>query len=92
MKSMKSQNGEKCAPFSEMFFGTSTVGERGQIVIPAEARAEIGFQPGDKVLIMRHPMHKGLVMFKLEAAKEFLDDFTQRLKQLEEEKLNREDA
>jgi len=88
---MKSHNGEHCRPLSEAFFGTSTLGERGQVVIPAEARAEIGFQPGDKVLIMRHPIHKGLVLFKLDAVKEFLDDFSRDIERLEKEKLNREE-
>jgi AbrB family looped-hinge helix DNA binding protein len=89
---MKSRNGEKCAPFSDAFFGASTVGERGQIVIPAEARVEMGYLPGDKVLIMRHPIHKGLVLFKLEAVKEFLDEFTEDLKKLETERLGEEEA
>jgi AbrB family looped-hinge helix DNA binding protein len=91
MKSMKWKNGERCTPLSEAFFGTSTVGERGQVVIPAEARAEIGFMPGDKVLIMRHPIHKGLMLFKLEAVKEFLDDFSRDLERLETERLNHEE-
>jgi AbrB family looped-hinge helix DNA binding protein len=59
----------------EAFYGSATLGERGQVVIPAEARAELGLNPGDKVLIMRHPIHRGLQMFKLDAVKEFLDDF-----------------
>jgi len=92
MKSMKFKNGEHCTPFTDAFFGTSTVGERGQIVIPAEARAEIGFHPGDKVLIMRHPIHKGLMLFKLEAVKEFLDDFSRDLERLEKERLNQEES
>ena len=58
------------------FYGTATVGERGQLVIPAEARHDLGIQAGDKILIMRHPAHRGLMMFKLEAARAFLDEFT----------------
>lgn len=60
------------------------MGERGQIVIPAEARAELGFQPGDKLLIMRHPLHHGIMAFKIEAAREFLDEFAEKLKQVQE--------
>jgi AbrB family looped-hinge helix DNA binding protein len=90
MKSMKYKAGEKCSPYSEAFFGTSTIGERGQVVIPAEARNEMGYAPGDKVLIMRHPIHKGLMLFKLEAVKEFLDEFSQDLHRLENEKLGPE--
>lgn len=65
------------------FYGSATVGDRGQIVIPAEAREELGFAPGDKVLVMRHPIHDGLVVFKLEKVREFLDDFRDRLDQAE---------
>lgn len=68
----------------EMFYGSVTVGERGQIVIPAEARAELGFHPGDKLLIMRHPLHHGIMAFKIEAAREFLDEFANRLDQAQQ--------
>jgi len=83
MKSMNHHSEAKCTTFSDAFYGTCTVGERGQIVIPAEARAEIGFQPGDKVVIMRHPVHTGVMVFKLDAMREFLDDFAAGLARLE---------
>ena len=85
MKSMNERSNGKCASFSDAFYGTSTVGERGQIVIPAEARAVIGFHPADKVVIMRHPVHSGLMMFKIEAMREFLDDFAAGLAQIQEQ-------
>lgn len=83
MKSMKRPNDSECNGFSEAFYGSSTIGERGQIVIPAEARADLGFQPGDKVIIMRHPVHKGIVLFKMEAVREFLDDFQRNLDRID---------
>lgn len=57
------------------FFGSATIGERGQVVIPAEAREELGFAPGDKLLVMRHPIYNGVMMFKIEAAREFIEEF-----------------
>ena len=33
-------------------FGTAKVGERGQIVIPKEAREHFGIRPGDTLLIL----------------------------------------
>lgn len=33
-------------------FGTAKVGERGQIVIPKEARDVMGIKPGDTLLIL----------------------------------------
>lgn len=38
-------------PKGKHFFGSATVGERGQIVIPRKARKIFGIQPGDQVLI-----------------------------------------
>ena len=82
---MKPRNKPACVDWSHAFFGTATVGEKGQLVIPAEARAEMNMQPGDKLLIMRHPVHAGLMMFKFDAVKEFVDDFQRNLEQFEEE-------
>ena len=36
-------------------FGTAKVGDRGQIVIPKEAREFFGIQPGDTLLILGKP-------------------------------------
>ncbi len=57
----------------ESFLGTVTVGERGQIVIPAEARKRFDIQTGEKLLMMNHPSGDGLVLFKVDALREFLD-------------------
>jgi len=67
----------------EMFFGTSTLGERGQLVIPADARATLGMEPGDKILIMQHPGKNGLIMFKLSHARQFLEEFTRQIERAE---------
>jgi AbrB family looped-hinge helix DNA binding protein len=69
--------------FDDAFYGSATVGERGQIVIPADARHELGLMPGDKVLIMRHPIHKGLMVFQLDSVKEFLDEFSAGVQRIE---------
>ena len=39
-------------PRGKHVFGTAKVGERGQIVIPKEAREVFGIQAGDTVLIL----------------------------------------
>ena len=74
----------KCVQFEDAFYCSATVGDRGQIVIPAEARQELGIHPGDKVLIMRHPIHKGLMVFQLNSVKEFLDEFSAQVQRIEE--------
>lgn len=61
------------------FFGAVTVGERGQIVIPAEARQALDIQPGEKLLVLQHPIHQGLVIFRIESVREFMDEIQKTL-------------
>ncbi len=69
--------------WNQSFFGSATVGERGQIVIPAEARLSLGIKPGDKLLVMKHPVHDGLMVAKIESIRGFLDEFSKRLSDVE---------
>ena len=39
-------------PKGKHVFGTVKVGEKGQIVIPKEARTVFGIQPGDTLLVL----------------------------------------
>jgi AbrB family looped-hinge helix DNA binding protein len=80
-KSDEPQGG--CMSFGSAFYGSVTVGERGQIVIPAEARQDLGVGAGDKLLVMKHPLNKGLMIFKIEAVREFLDEFASSLARIE---------
>lgn len=67
--------------FDDFFYGSVTVGERGQIVIPADARSDLGIQPGDKLLVMRPPFKEGLMISKLEDVAEFLEMFRNQVEQ-----------
>ena len=40
------------APPSKRFYGSVTVSERGQIVIPSDARKDFGIRTGDKLLVL----------------------------------------
>lgn len=69
----------------ESFLGTVTVGERGQIVIPAEARKALEIHTGDRLFIMGHPSREGLVMFKVEAMRDFLNHLAANLSMIDED-------
>ena len=69
----------------DCFYGAVTVGERGQVVIPSEARAELGIKPGDKLLIMKHPVYEWLMIAKIDALKGFLEEFSRGLDRAGEE-------
>lgn len=64
---------------NDSFYGSVTIGERGQIVIPAEARAELGYQPGDKLLVLKHPVYSGLMICKIESLQSMLDGISETI-------------
>lgn len=51
-------------------YGVVTVAERGQIVIPKEARNHFNIKPGDKLLVTGD-LARGLGIVKAEKMKEF---------------------
>ncbi len=50
-------------PKGPKIFGTARVGDRGQIVIPKEARSFFDIQPGDTLLILGNE-ESGLIVSK----------------------------
>ena len=59
---------------SQRVFGTAKVGDRGQIVIPKEAREFFGIEPGDTLLILGKE-NTGLIVTKPET----LNDLATRI-------------
>ena len=55
------------------FYGTVTVSERGQIVIPAKARRDFDIQVGDKLLVLGD-LSQGLAIAKASVIIEGLSD------------------
>ncbi len=52
--------------------GSVTVGERGQVVIPAEARELMTINAGDKLLVFKAPVDGVLVIAKPETFEKLL--------------------
>lgn len=76
----------------ESFYGSVTVGERGQVVIPADARAQLGINAGDKLIVMKHPVHKGLMVFKFDSMRAFLDELSEGLDRMQNNEIEKETA
>jgi len=74
---------DKCS-FEDNFHGSVTVGERGQIVIPAEARRKFRIETGDKLLVFSHPAGGGLLLAKVDALEGMLHILSQSLKRAQE--------
>jgi AbrB family looped-hinge helix DNA binding protein len=60
-------------------FGTAKVGDRGQIVIPKEAREMFGIQPGDTLLIVGES-ETGLIVSRPEALNDLADKLLNNVK------------
>lgn len=60
-------------------FGTATVGTKGQVVIPAEAREALGIQSGDRLYVVGSEHKKFVGLIKEEQFRELLDHLTDNL-------------
>ena len=61
---MEAENGK-------FIFGVVKVGERGQIVIPKEAREHYGIKAGDSLMVLGD--QRGIAMLKTEVFQEILN-------------------
>jgi AbrB family looped-hinge helix DNA binding protein len=61
------------------FYGSATIGSKGQLVIPAEARESVGFKEGDKVIVIKAPFGEGLLVLKTEIFEEMLGNMQSKL-------------
>ena len=51
-------------PSNKKLFGTATVGSKGQVVIPADAREELKIQPGDRLYVLGSMHGSGIMLLK----------------------------
>jgi len=64
----------------DMFYGTATIGDRGQVVIPADARKDCDIHAGDKLLVFRHPLHpRMLILAKVSEMESMLKQWSETL-------------
>jgi AbrB family looped-hinge helix DNA binding protein len=63
------------------FYGSVVVGERGQIVIPVEARRDMDITPGEKLIILSGPPGNILMITKAESVSRLLSKAMERLSQ-----------
>ncbi|MBN1857499.1 MAG: AbrB/MazE/SpoVT family DNA-binding domain-containing protein [Dehalococcoidia bacterium] len=63
------------------FYGSITVSERGQIVIPAEARKDFSIEVGEKLLVLGD-LDKGIVITKATAIMRMIDGSLKAAKQM----------
>jgi len=63
-------------------YGAATVGERGQVSLPADARRELGIEPGDKLMVFGNKINGSLVLMKADVFESFADFVTTKVNKL----------
>ena len=76
---MKEEELDFVSPKGKHIFGLVTVGERGQIVIPKDAREIFAINPGDKLLVMGDEQ-QGLAIVKTDALQSFASFILEAMK------------
>ena len=74
---------KECKPF----YGAVTVSDRGQIVIPAEARRDLGIEVGEKLLVVGGPSN-GLVLIRANLVGQMISQWSDVIRVLEEAGIN----
>ncbi len=63
-------------------YGTATVGTKGQIVIPADAREDLNIQAGDRLYVVGSEKGKFVGFIKEEQLRKMIDHLTDNADQL----------
>ncbi len=81
------------------FFSITTIGERGQVVIPKEARKALGLSAGDKLIVLPSRHGNGVLLMKEENIRQLAlhmsekaDHINEKSKKLQEKLHNIEKA
>jgi AbrB family looped-hinge helix DNA binding protein len=65
----------------KQLYGTATVGTKGQVVIPADARDALNIQTGDRLYVVGSPEKKWVGFIKEEQLRDILDQITNNIEQ-----------
>ena len=63
--------------------GSTTVGPRGQVVIPINARKELDIDAGTTLLVFGGPHGQGLVLLKVDAIEQMMNIVSEQLADFE---------
>ena len=63
----------------DAFYDSVTVGERGQVVIPARARRDLGIKHKDKLIVLRAMGKMGIVLIHTKHMSHIFDKMTKHI-------------
>jgi len=65
-------------------YGTATVGTKGQVVIPADAREALDIQTGDRLYVVGSQSKKWVGFIKEEQLRELVEHLTDNIEQFKD--------
>ena len=65
------------------FWGAATVGTKGQVVIPREAREQLNIKEGEKLVVMGTPMKNGVLFIKADSIEAMMEHVQKDLVQMQ---------
>jgi AbrB family looped-hinge helix DNA binding protein len=66
-------------PGGKKLYGTATIGSKGQVVIPADAREELNLQPGDRLYVIGTMHGSGVVLLKEEMLEHMMEQMSEQI-------------
>lgn len=71
--------------YKKKLYGTATVGTKGQVVIPADAREELNIEPGDRLYVVGSCDMKWIGFLKEEQLRGIVEHITEGLENFNEQ-------
>ena len=64
------------------FYGSTTVGERGQIVLPISLRRDLDIKKGDTLIVIGNNHVKNIMLFNEDTMDKYLDFISENITEL----------
>jgi AbrB family looped-hinge helix DNA binding protein len=61
------------------FYGSTSVSDKGQVVIPAEAREALGLNRGDKLMVLSGPRKNVLILVKPDKLRKMVGELNEEI-------------
>lgn len=71
--------------FKSKAYGAVTIGERGQLVIPAQLRKSLGIKSGDQLMVFAKAEKKAIILIPASDFSKFLEKASRIISRLEHE-------
>ena len=66
-------------PHDKKLYGTATVGTKGQVVIPSDAREELGIKTGDRLYVVGSTSKRFIGFIKEEQLRHLIEHITDNI-------------